>query len=603
MSNMMTSRSLAKQRKDKANSSRTAIKRDKRKANRMKKEQENHYSWRYLVVMVGLFVLAGSLSARVVYLQVLHKDFLGQQADARSLRSEKIPAHRGMITDRHGKALAISTPVVSLWMNPKKIIQHKDKWRELANRLDLKFALFEDRVLNNQNKQFIYLKRHISPEDAEKILELDVAGVYSEQEYRRFYPAAEVAAHVVGLTNIDDDGIEGIELSLDKKLEGAAGKKKVIKDRRGGIIKDIEIMQHAHAGDDVALSIDLRAQYLAYRELSYTFDEFRAKSGSVIAIDVETGEILALVNKPSFNPNNRKNINSQSLRNRAVTDLFEPGSTVKPFTVLSALQNGQYSIQSELDTHPGFMKVGRKTIRDHRNYGVIDMTTVLTKSSNVGTTKLALSLPHGQLHNMLESIGFGSVVNSGMPGESSGYVPLPHKKRPIEVATMSYGYGLSVTALQLANAYTILANNGVEKPLSILRQDTRYQARRILSEEQSQSIVTMLKTVVGDRGTASKASVQGYSVAGKTGTVHKVVNGKYSEDQYISLFVGMAPVDNPKIVMAVVINNPQGDDYYGGLVAAPTFARIMEGMLRIRDIAPDKIEDFAVDKHVAGLMQ
>ncbi len=561
-----------------------------------------NYNWRFILVMFGLFVLAASLSSRVVYLQVLDTEFLGKQADARSIRSEKIPAHRGIISDRNGKALAVSTPVVSLWMNPKKIIEHKGHWSSLAQSLGMRYADLEDRILNNQNKGFVYLKRHISPSDAELILALDIEGVYSEGEYRRFYPAADVTAHVVGLTNIDDKGIEGIELSLDEDLQGSSGKKKVIKDRKGGVVKDIGITQHAHSGDDVFLSIDLRAQYLAYKELSYAVDKFRAQSGSAIAIDVESGEILALVNKPSFNPNNRKKIDQQSLRNRAVTDLFEPGSTVKPFTVLGALESKVFTERSRLDTRPGYMKVGRKTIRDHRNYGVIDMTTVLTKSSNVGTTKLALEMPHGKLHGTLEQIGFGDSVGIGLPGESKGYLPMPHRKRPIELATMSYGYGLSVTALQLANAYTILANDGVEKPLSILRRESKPQGYQVLDSKISKKIVEMLETVVSERGTASKARVQGYSVAGKTGTVHKVVNGAYADDQYTSLFAGMAPASDPQVVLVVVINNPKGDDYYGGLVAAPVFSKIMEGVLRVKNIAPDQLDDFPpLEQRIAEL--
>lgn len=571
-------------------------------AKRIVAKKYNNYNWRYIIVMFGLSVLAGSLSARVVFLQVAEKEFLGKQADARSLRSEKIPANRGMITDRNGKALAISTPVISLWMNPKQVLTEEAQWKILATRLGIKFSELENRILNNQDKQFVYLARHVSPSEAENVLELDIAGVYSEAEYRRFYTAADVAAHVVGLTNIDDKGIEGIEFALENKLQGASGKKKVIKDRRGGIIKDIEITEYPHAGENITLSIDLRAQYLAYKELSYAFEKFDAQSASAIAIDVESGEILALVNKPSFNPNNRNDINSQNLRNRAVTDLFEPGSTVKPFTVLSALQSGKYSAHSQLDTRPGFMKVGSKTIRDHRNYGVIDMTTVLTKSSNVATTQLALSLPHGELHHTLERVGFGESLNSGMPGESAGVLPMPHKNRPIEVATMSYGYGLSVTALQLANAYTILANGGIEKPLSILHQEKIHEGQRVLDEDKSKKIIDMLKTVVSKEGTASRASVQGYSVAGKTGTVHRVVDGAYSDNQYTSLFAGMAPASDPKVVLVIVINNPKGDDYFGGLVAAPTFSKIMEGILRVRDIQPDQVDDFVNDQQVARLM-
>ncbi len=550
------------------------------------------YNWRFIIVMFGLSVLAVSLASRVGYLQVFDKEFLSNQADARSLRVEKMPANRGLISDRYGKALAVSTPVVSVWVNPKVLLKERAAWPALASALGMPFSELENRILNNQRKGFLYLSRHISPDEAEKVLALEIEGVYSEGEYRRFYPAGEVAAHLVGLTNIDDEGIEGIELAFDQRLSSRAGKRKVIKDRRGSVIKDLEIVEYPHSGEDIRLSIDLRAQYLAYKELAYAVEQFSAHSGSAIAIDIESGEILALVNQPSFNPNNRTSIRSDSLRNRAVTDLLEPGSTVKPFTVLAGLGSKQFNMNSTLDTRPGFIRVGSKTIRDHSNYGVMDMTTVLTKSSNVATTQIALALEHGELNKTFEKIGFGEVVGAGMPGESRGVLPMPHKNRPIETATMSYGYGLSVTSLQLANAYTILANHGVEKPLSILYQEKIPAGKQVLDAQTSRQIVEMLKTVVSNRGTASRAKVRGYSVAGKTGTVHRVVNGSYATDQYTSLFAGMAPASNPKVVLVVVINNPKGDEYYGGLVAAPVFSKIMEGILRVLDVPPDVPEEF-----------
>lgn len=559
------------------------------------------YNWRFLGVMTGLALLVSSLGARIVYLQVIDTEFLNNQADARSLRTESIPANRGIIKDRNGKALAVSTPVVSLWMNPGEIIAEREKWSDLAKALNMPLSDLEESISDNHDKHFSYLKRHIAPDDAANVLALEVRGVYSESEYRRFYPAAEVTSHVVGLTNIDEYGIEGVELAFDEHLRGLSGKKKVIKNRRGEVIKDIEIAEYAKAGEDLVLSIDLRAQYLAYKELSFAVDKYAAKSGSAVAVDVETGEILALVNQPSYNPNSRRNIDSQGVRNRAVTDLFEPGSTMKPFTVLAALESGKYSKNSYLDTRPGFMKIGSNTIRDHRNYGVIDMTTVLTKSSNVATAKLALSLEHGALHDVLERVGFGQSVASHMPGENDGYLPFLYENRPIEVAAMSYGYGLSVTATQLARSYLILANEGVEKPLSILRQNQKVKGKRVLDKKTSKDIVSMLETVVSAKGTASRASVHGYSVAGKTGTVHKVVNGVYADDQYTSLFVGMAPASNPKVVLVVVINNPVGDEYYGGLVAAPTFSKIMEGILRVTNVPPDRLDDFKHYQQVASL--
>ena len=565
-------------------------------------KKHSNYNWRYILVISGLFVLSSSLSARVAYLHVIDKDFLLEQADARMVRSEKIIANRGMINDRNGRALAVSTPVVSVWMNPRQLLTDEKKWKQLAEHLQESYSDLENRILTNQNKQFVYLKRHLSPEQANQILALNINGVYGQTEYRRFYPAAEVAAHVVGITNIDDRGIEGVELAMDVTLEGRSGSKKVIKNRHGEIIKDIEISRHADAGEDIALSIDLRAQYFAYKELSYAVDTFQAQSASAIAIDVESGEILALVNRPSFNPNNRADLNLYGLRNRAVTDLFEPGSTVKPFTVLAALESGKFTEKSQLDTRPGFIKIGSKTIRDHRNYGLMDMTTVITKSSNVATTKIALAVGDDAMFGVMERVGFGRLIDSGMPGEGNGRLVRPHKGRDIELASMSYGYGMSVTALQLANAYTILANKGVQKPLTILRQDNSPEGVRVIDEGMSKKILTMLETVVSEQGTASQASVHGYSVGGKTGTVHRIVDGVYADNQYTSLFAGMAPADNPKIVLVVVVNNPKGDQYYGGAVAAPVFSRIMEGILRVLDVPPDRLDDFSRQQRLASMM-
>lgn len=559
---------------------------------RTAKKTLSTYNWRYMTLVGSLLFLASALSARIVYLQVLDKEFLNKQANARIIRTEKISSHRGMISDRNGRPLAISTPVISVWADPKALIVDQDRWQELAKKLGLRHRDLKNKILKNQRKRFVYLKRHMSPDLASAALDLELEGVYGETEYRRFYPAGEVAAHVVGLTNIDDKGLEGIELAYDGTLKGEAGKKKVIKSRKGRVVKDLEILKYAHAGDDIELSLDLRAQYITYKELSVAVEKFHARSASAIAVDIETGEILALVNKPSFNPNNRKHINAKALRNRAVTDLFEPGSTVKPFTVLSALESGKFNTESQLDTRPGYFKVGRKTIRDHRNYGVIDIETVLVKSSNVGTTKLALALDDGELLSMMRRVGFGQLVQSGLPGESGGVITETSRQRPIEIATMSYGYGLSVTALQLANAYTILANGGLEKPLSILKQTEQPVGERVVSEKDSREILSMLEKVVSVHGTASRAQVPGYSVAGKTGTVHRVVNGAYAADQYTSLFAGIAPAKDPKIVVVVVVNEPKGDEYYGGLVAAPAFSKIMGGVLRVMNVDPDQSEVF-----------
>lgn len=559
------------------------------------KKETAQYTWRYLLVLGMLGAVALGVAGRLVYLQVEAQSFLKDQGDRRVLRVENIPAYRGIIQDRNGEPLAVSTPVVTLWANPRELITQQHAWGALAKKLGVNNARLRDRILRNQEKQFIYLQRHMNPAKADEILQLDIAGVYGLEERRRYYPASEVTAHVVGFTNIDDSGQEGMELAYQEMLQGVDGKKRVVKDLKRRTIKDVGLIRNAAPGQDVTLSIDLRAQYLAYRELLSAVNEYQATSGMAVALDIQTGEVLAMVNQPSYNPNNRTTRDVASLRNRALTDVFEPGSTVKPFTVAAALESGKWQPSSQLDTTPGYMRVGTKSIRDLHNYGVIDLTTLIAKSSNVGAAKLALSMEENAVSGMFRRVGLGQATGTGFPGESVGMLPVRQRWRPIEIATLSYGYGLSVTAVQLAQAYAVLGAGGIKRPVSLLKVEGEVPGERVLDEKYAREVMAMMEQVTSDQGTAKKANVPGYRVAGKTGTVHKVSANGYEAHQYLGLFAGVAPADNPRIAMVVVIDDPKGDAYYGGLVAAPVFSRIMSGLLRVKNIPPTKTVENFVD--------
>ena len=551
-------------------------------------QQAMAFPWRYYLVMV-LMVCAGvAVASRVVYLQVVDRDFLQDEGDKRVVRSEKIPAYRGLITDRNKEPLAVSTPMTTVWADPQRLVMDQNKWPLLAKKLDTSVSRLRDRVLRNQDKRFIYLRRHMSPHKAAEVLGLELRGVYGLTEYHRYFPAGEVAAHLVGFTDIDENGQEGIELAYDDILQGHHGKKRVVKDLYGRVVKDIGLIESAEPGQDLTLSIDLRAQYLAYKELLTAVNEYKAAAGSVVALDIDSGEILAMANQPSYNPNNRSRRDVPNFRNRAVTDVFEPGSTVKPFTIAAALESGKWKADSYVNTSPGFIKVGRKHIRDMSNYGVIPVTRIITKSSNVGASKLALSLDPDAISNMFRRVGMGEATGIGFPGESVGIMPFKERWRPIEVATLSYGYGLSVTALQLAQAYSVIGSGGLKKPLSLLKVEHPEKGQRMLSEDIANQVLEMLETVTAEGGTATRAQVPGYRVAGKTGTVHKVSAMGYEDHRYLALFAGVAPVNDPKIAMVVVIDDPKGDQYYGGQVAAPVFSRVMSGLLRIKNVPPDR---------------
>jgi len=559
-----------------------------------KKTNYQTYSRRHTFMLATFACVALLLVWRAVDLHVFNKDFLQSQGDARYLREVSVPAHRGMITDRRGEPLAISTPVESIWANPKELIKAQAVWPELAKALQIDVSVLKQQLANHTSREFIYLKRRVTPNVAHEVAGLKIPGVNFKKEYRRYYPGGEVTSHILGFTNIDDVGQEGVELEYDHILRSKPGSKRVIKDRLGRIVENVESVSEPQPGQDLVLSIDRRIQYLAYRELKAAVKKHNAIAGSAVILDAKTGEILAMVNQPSFNPNNRQDVNRENLRNRAITDVFEPGSTVKPFTIMAALESGKYQADTPIDTTPGYFKVGRKTIRDHRNYGLIDVATVIKKSSNVGASKIALSMNRQHLWQVFSDVGFGGLSGSLFPGESSGKMPGFRQWKKIEVATLSYGYGLSVTALQLARAYTVFANDGHLPTVSFLRRlpDQRLAEDQYSSSFKSSTILStikMMEQVTKTGGTGVLASIPGYRVAGKTGTVKKLGPSGYEDNKYLSVFAGIAPASDPSLVMVVMINEPRGKKYYGGAVAAPVFSKVMSGALRMLNITPDDI--------------
>jgi cell division protein FtsI (penicillin-binding protein 3) len=549
---------------------------------------------RLYVVLMMLALGSTALVVRAVDLQIVRKDFYQGQGDARFLREIAMPVSRGMITDRNGEALAVSTPVESIWANPPELLQHPERMPELAHALGLDEQALEEKLIQRSDKEFVYLKRHLNPDDAAAILALEIPGVASQREFRRYYPSGEVLSHVVGFTNIDDRGQEGLELAFDDWLSGKPGAKRVIRDRLGHIVENVELVREPKPGHDLVLSIDRRIQYLAYRELKAAIQLNHAVSGSIVIMDVANGEVLGMVNQPSFNPNSRGNVEASYRRNRAVTDLIEPGSTIKPFTIAAALESGKWKPESMVDTTPGTLQVADHLVRDTRNYGLLNVVGVLTHSSNVGASKIAATLPSDHMYDMFHRFGFGESTGSGFPGESPGMLPAARTWGSLEKATLSYGYGLSVTPLQLAQAYVALANGGRFRPPTFVR-DTQNPDSAILDPQIAQSIVGMLETVV-QRGTGVKAYVPNYRIAGKTGTSRRAVTGGY-ESRYFSLFAGIAPASNPRLVAVIVINDPGGGlggafSYTGGLVSAPVFAHVMGEALRMLDVAPDNVQQW-----------
>lgn len=558
--------------------------------------------WRLRMVMLLLLVLLGLLVWRLLSLQVLDTErgyeFLQGQGNARTVRTEVIPAHRGQITDRHGEPLAISTPVVSLWANPQEAVTGRDRWPELARALGIKLAHLTDR-LDHPGRRFVYLQRHLPPAAAENILALKLPGIHGQREYRRFYPAAEVTAHLVGFTNIDDKGQEGLELAYDDWLRGKSGSKRVLKGLNGKIIREIDAGEPPQPGRDLALSIDLRLQYMAYRELRAQLQATESAAGSVVMLDSRTGEVLAMANVPSFNPNNRSNLKAAHMRNRALIDLIEPGSTMKPIAMVAALESGKYHPDTPIDTSPGWMQVGRKTLKDPIDFGVIDLTRVITKSSQIGTTRIALSLADGAIAEVYRRFGLGTSPDTGFPGETYGLLPTRQRWSDIERANFAFGYGLQVTPVQLARAYGVFANHGRLLPVSLLKREKIPEGTQVVAASVAQDVVGMLRTVVGPEGTGKRAMIPAYSAAGKTGTVHKIGVSGYADNRYRSIFAGFAPASDPRIVTVVVVDDPAGTRYHGGEVAAPVFARVVGGAMRLLNIAPDAAGAAAVADNLA----
>ncbi|HEY2675614.1 MAG TPA: penicillin-binding transpeptidase domain-containing protein [Steroidobacteraceae bacterium] len=555
------------------------------------------YRWRSAVVL-GLIVLgAVGLAARAVELQLVDHGFLASQGDARSMRVVKIAAHRGAITDRYGEPLAVSTPVDSIWVNPQEIDDNIDQLPRLARALKEDQQTLARRITSNLDREFLYLVRHMPPDQAAHIKALGIPGVYLSREYQRYYPAGEVSGHVVGFTTIDDKGQEGLELGFDQLLNGEDGAKRVIQDSYGRYVENVESIRAPRPGRDLVTSIDLRIQYLAYRELKAAMQEYQAHAGSVIVIDVDTGEVLAMVNQPSYNPNDREQLKAGLYRNRAATDIFEPGSSIKPFIMAAALASGQYRADSVVDTSPGFLKVGTKVFEDEHNLGAIDLATILAKSSNVGTAKVALSLQPEQIWATLTGLGLGQVTGSGYPGESAGMLSNYAHWRPIGIATLSHGYGLSVTPLQLAHAYATIGAGGVKRPISFEKVSGPVTGERVMEPRVARDLIQLMGQVVEKGGTGTRASLIGYRVSGKTGTAFKSIPGGYSTDRIMAVFAGLVPASHPKLATVVVIDEPSRDLHevstlaQGGSVAAPVFASIMSGTLRLMDVPPDDLQN------------
>lgn len=551
------------------------------------------YPWRFRLVIAVLLGMVGVIAWRIVDLHVFDHDFLKAHGDARSVRHIPIPAHRGLITDRNGEPLAVSTPVITLWGNPKELMRTRKQWPALAAALGQDVEVLSRRLQQNAGREFLYLARGLTPEQGEAVLAHKIPGVYSLEEFRRFYPAGEVTAHMVGFTDIDDRGREGVELAFEQWLAGVPGQREVLKDRRGRLIKDVGVAQNAKPGRELALSIDLRLQYLAHRELRNALVENKAKAGSLVILDVQTGEVLAMVNHPTYNPNNKRTLQPQAMRNRAMIDVFEPGSTVKPISMLAALQSGRWAPEDTVEVYPHSLRIGRFTIRDVSRGGgpVLDLTGILIRSSNVGISKIAFDIGGESIYRVMQQVGLGQDTGLGFPGEQVGNLPNHRKWPQAETATLSYGYGLSVTAIQLAHAYATIANDGRMVPLSLARLDQPANFAQVVPDEVARTVQGMLQQVVEAPGGAHRAQVPGYHVAGKSGTARKTSAGSkgYRQNAYRSLFAGFGPTNNPRLAAVVVIDEPGGEGYYGGLVSAPVFSKVMAGALRLMNIAPDNL--------------
>jgi len=552
-----------------------------------------------LYAFLLVFLLCSvALVARAVNLQIVDTEELQEQGAARYLREVVVPTRRGNILDRNGEPLAVSTPVDSVWVNPKELLQYQEDLEPLAGLLGFEAEEIERRLTQRSKKEFVWLRRRLRPDIAEEIKALEIKGVYLQKEYRRFYPAGEVASHLIGFTNIDDVGQEGLELAYNDWLQGKPGLKRIIRDRLGRTIEHVETVHESMPGQDLSLTIDRRLQYLAYRELKRTVLKHGARSGSVVLLDVKTGEVLAMVNQPWYNPNKLTG-DTDGLKNRALTDMFEPGSVMKPFVVASALETGRWTPTSPIDTTPGWINIGRYTIKDHHNYGPIDVTRLITKSSNVAATKIALDLDPAHMWDTYDRFGFGDVTGIGFPGESAGRFRDYRRWRRSNQATISYGYGISVTVLQLAQAFAALADEGrLRRPTLVMGANN--PPASILEPRIARQVAAMLETVTGPEGTGKNARVDNYRVSGKTGTSRKASAAGYSS-RYIASFAGFTPSSDPRLVGVVIIDDPSNGEYFGGLVAAPLFSTIMTGAMRLLDIPPDNYEGMVVQAVEPGM--
>ena len=590
-----------------------------KKHTKKKKVYLTYSRWRYLFVSLAIALIALMLISRLAYIQVIKPEYLTAEADKRSLRVTKSVAHRGNISDRNGEKLAISVPAYAIWVDPKTVKEayafteeelldsvevnprtgkekykkqsfyKSKKWSALAEVLDIEIEKLAT-LIQKPGSRFAYLKRQVNQPVVEYIKKLKLAGIANQLESHRFYPTGEINANILGLTDLDAQGIEGIEKSYNTYLQGQTGKKRVRKDRLGNVIDNIEVLKEKKAAGNLQLSIDQRIQAVAYSQLKRAVKMNDATSGSIVVLDVNTGEIYAMVNYPSFNPNDRNQYQPYKLRNRAITDTFEPGSTVKPLVVSSALIYGKTDVDEVIDTSPGWMNLGGRRVRDGHNLGKIDLGMILKKSSNIGVSKLALRLKPEQLQQTFANFGFGNDTGIALIGESVGRMPIRHRWSDFELATMSFGYGITTTTLQLAKAYAILVSGGVEYPLSILKNEHPVTGRQVIPRNVAYEVVEMMEGVTEKGGTAPKAKVEGYRIAGKTGTSRKAEAGGYGDD-YVAVFAGIAPISNPRFAIAVMINEPQGDRYYAGDVAAPVFSAVMESTLLLSHILPDETDE------------
>ncbi|TRY31934.1 penicillin-binding transpeptidase domain-containing protein [Aliiglaciecola sp. M165] len=557
--------------------------------------------WRFVVVVVAILMVFGVLTVRAAYIQVINPDQLIEEGDNRTLRVLNSEVYRGLITDRNGEQLAVSVPAKAVWAHPptinnpdKNALHDVRRWEALAKVLGRDVDQLIKKA-TDENRKFVYLQRQVSPAMATFVKNLKIPGVHLVDESRRFYPAGEVSAHLIGFTNVDDEGIEGIEKLYDKWLSGTPDSRTIRRDAKG---RQVEVLDEAKGKEpqDIQLTIDQRIQALAFRELKSAVHYYRATSGSAVVVDVNTGEVLAMVNSPSFNPNNRKGVSARLIRNRAITDTFEPGSSVKPLAVLSALEFGSAKAATVLDTSPGWRRLGGSIVRDSKNYGKLDLTGIIQKSSNVGTSKLALSVPKEFFLDMYYNMGLMSDTGTNLIGETQGLFNEQRRWSDFELSTLSFGYGLTVTTMQLARMYAILGNGGVKQPLNIIMSDEQKETERVLSEVHATQVLEMMESVLDEGGSGTKAQVPGYRVAGKTGTSRKAVKGGYGE-QYVNIFAGVAPVSDPQLAVVVLINEPKGDLYYGGDTAAPVFGQIMSTSLQLLNVAPDARDVSSIAKN------